>query len=163
MFRLGLHESSGDDVVAAALENYLRERLGWRAVEDGAVGRGKHSTVARAGEDVFRGAVKYRAGVVRAEAAEGEIGVFSGTQQEAGTVVGWISENLRAADWNFFSLRDNFYRVGRFVLLPISYQRARDGKDSGNAEPFVEAAASDRGSFFSLWPVVVGFVDVWLL
>ncbi len=128
----------------------MRERLRRRAIEDGTVGGGKHSAVAGAGESVFRGAIKYRASVVRAEAAEGEIGVFSRTQQIAGTVVGWISENLRAAYRNFSSLRDNFYRVRGFVFLPISHQRAHDGQGAGDAEPFVEAAAGDGGSSFAL-------------
>jgi len=97
----------------------LWERLWWRAVENGAVVGGEDSAVAGAREDAVRGLVKHRAGVVSAEAAERYVGVFGGAEEEAGAVVGGISENLAAADGDFSGLGDYFYWVARFVFLPV--------------------------------------------
>jgi hypothetical protein len=161
---LGLcEEAGGDDVVAAAFEDYFGQRLWWWAVENCAVGGGIDAAVAGAGEDVFFGAVEDRAGVMRTEAAEGQVGFRGGAEEEAGAVVGGIGENFGAADGNFVRLRDYFYGVRRFVFLPIGYQRACHGQDAGDAEPYVEAAAGDSGGFFSFQALVVGFVNGWLV
>jgi hypothetical protein len=161
--RLGLcEEAGGDDVVAAAFEDYFGQRLWWWAVENCAVGGGIDAAVAGAGEDVFFGAVEDRAGVMRTEAAEGQVGFRGGAEEEAGAVVGGIGENFGAADGNFVRLRDYFYGVRRFVFLPIGYQRACHGQDAGDAEPYVEAAAGDGGGCFSFEPVVICFANIWL-
>jgi hypothetical protein len=94
VFHLRLHEAGGDDVVSAAFEDYLRQRLRRGTVEDGAVGCGEYSAVAGAGEDVVFGTIKNRARVVGAEAAESAVSVFGGAEEEAGAVVGWIGENF---------------------------------------------------------------------
>jgi len=156
-------EAGGDDVVAAAFEDYFGQRLWWWAVENCAVGGGIDAAVAGAGEDVFFGAVEDRAGVMRTEAAEGQVGFRGGAEEEAGAVVGGIGENFGAADGDFVRLRDYFYGVRRFVFLPIGDQRACHGQDAGDAEPYVEAAAGDGGRFFSLQAFVVGFANGLLL
>jgi hypothetical protein len=61
---------------------------------------------------------------MRAQAAEGQIGFGGGAEQEAGAVVGGIGENFRTADGDFAGLADDFYGVGRFVLLPVRGERA---------------------------------------
>jgi hypothetical protein len=119
VLRLRLQEAGGDDAVGAALQHYFWEGLGRRAVEDGTVGGGEYSAVAGACEDVVRGLVKHRAGVMGAEAAEGHVGVFGGAEEEAGAVVGGIGENLGAADGDFAGLGDYFFRVAGFVFLPV--------------------------------------------
>jgi len=76
----GRDEAGGDDVVAAAFQDHLRQRLWRRAVEDCAGGSRVDAAVARAGEDVFFGVIEDGAGVMRAEAAEGEVGFGSGAE-----------------------------------------------------------------------------------
>ena len=97
----------------------MREGLGRRAVKDCAVGGGVDAAVAGAGEDVFFRAIKDGAGVMGAEAAEGQVGFCGGAKEEAGAVVGGIGENFGAAYGDFSDLGDYFYWVGRFVFLPI--------------------------------------------
>jgi hypothetical protein len=121
------HEAGGDNVVAATFQDYLRERFGRRAIEDCAVGSRVDTAVAGAGEDVCFGAVKDGAGVVGAEAAEGNVGFRGGAQEEAGAVVGGVDENFGAADGDFVGLGDYFYWVTGFVFLPVGYQRACHG------------------------------------
>jgi len=150
VFGLRLQDAGGDYVVAAALEDYLREWLGRRAVKDCAVGGGEYAAVAGASEDVGLGAVKHRARVMGAEAAEGEVGFLGGAEQEAGAVVRWISENSKAAHWDFVGLGDYFCWVSGFVFLPIHDEGACCGERAGCAAPYVEAAACDWWSFFSL-------------
>jgi hypothetical protein len=119
VFRLRLQEAGGDDVVAAAFQDHSRQGLGRGAVEDCAVGGGVDAAVAGASEDVVLWAVENRAGVMSAEAAEGQVGVFGGAQKEARAVVGGIGENFGAADGDFVGLGDYFFRVAGFVFLPI--------------------------------------------
>jgi len=76
----GGHEAVGDDVVAAAFQDHLWEGFGWGAIQDCAVGGGVDTSVAGAGEDVFVGAIEDRAGVVGAEAAEGQVGFRGGAE-----------------------------------------------------------------------------------
>ena len=113
------HEAGGEDVVAAAFQDYLRQGLGRRAIEDCAVGGGVDAAVAGAGEDIVLWAIEYRASVMGAEAAEGQVGFCGGAKEEAGAVVGGIGENFRAADGDFAGLGDYFYGVRGFVFLPI--------------------------------------------
>ena len=87
-------EAGGDDVIAAAFQDYLRQGLGRWAIEDGAVGGREHAAVAGACEYVLFGAIENRTGVVGAEAAEGDIGFCGGAEKEARPVVGRISENF---------------------------------------------------------------------
>src|SRR5580700_3275270 len=94
VFGLVCHETGRDNVVAATVYGYLGQRFGRRTIEDGAGGRGVDAAVAGAGEDVFLGAVKDGAGVMGAEAAEGQVGFRGGSEQEAGAVVGGIRENF---------------------------------------------------------------------
>ncbi len=105
--------------------------------------------MAGAGEDVGLGAVEDWAGVVSAEAAEGDVGVFGGAEQEAGAVVGGVGEDFTAAYRDFSGLGDYFYWVAGFVFLPVGDEGACEGQGAGDAEPFVEAAAGDGGSFVS--------------
>jgi hypothetical protein len=163
VFRLGWQEAGGDYVVTAAFENYLWQRLGGRAVEDCAVGGGEYAAVAGAGEDIGLGAVEDRAGVMGAEAAEGDVGFCGGAEEEAGAVVGGIGENFAAAYGDFVGLGDYFSRVPGFVFLPVGCQRADHCQDAGDAEPFVEASAGHRRSLFSAQALVIGFVNEWLL
>jgi hypothetical protein len=102
----------------------LWEGLGRGAVQDCAVGGGEDSAVAGAGEDVVGGLIEHGAGVVGAEAAEGDVGVFGGAEEEAGAVVGGIGENLAAANWDFSCTGDYFYWVGGFVFLPVGDEGA---------------------------------------
>ena len=102
----------------------MRQGLGRRAVQDCAVGGGEYAAVAGAGEDVGLGAVEDGAGVVGAEAAEGDVGFFGGAEEEAGAVVGGIGENFGAADRDFVGLGYYFYWVAGFVFLPIGRQGA---------------------------------------
>jgi len=123
----GRDETRCDDVVAAALQDYLWEGFGRWAVEDCAVGGGVDSAVAGAGEDVFFRPIEDRAGVMGAEAAEGDVGFCSGAEEEAGAIVGGVGENFRAADGDFACLRDYFHWVRRFVFLPVGDERACHG------------------------------------
>ena len=75
--------------------------------------------MAGAGEDVGLGAIEDGAGVVGAEAAEGEVGVFGGAEQEAGAVVGRIGENFGASDRDFSGLGDYFCRESGLVFCPV--------------------------------------------
>ena len=161
MFRLRFDEAGGDDVVAVAFEDYLWERLWWRAVENRAVVGGEDSAVAGAPEDAVRGLVKHRARVVSAETAERYVGVFRGAEEEAGAVVGGIRENLAAADGDFSGLGDYFCWVAGFVFLPVVYQRSYEREGAGGANPFVEAAAGDGGNFFAPQPLVIRFINDW--
>lgn len=104
---LRLHHPGGDERRAAALENYAGERARRRAVEHGAVGRGKSAAMAGAVEAIFCGGVEHGTGGVSAGAAEGDVGLFRGAQQDAGLDVGGVGENCRAADGNFSGLRDD--------------------------------------------------------
>jgi len=113
----------------------LRERLGRRAIEHGAVAGGEYSAVAGAGEDVVGGLIEHGAGVVGAEATEGDVGVFGGAEEEAGAVVGGVGENFAAADRDFPGLGDYFYRVAGFVFLPVGDEGACKRDDAGSAEP----------------------------
>jgi hypothetical protein len=106
--------------------------------------------VAGAGEDFGLGLVEDWAGVMGAEAAEGDVCVFGGAEEEAGAVVGGVSENFAAADRDISGLGDYFYRVAGFVFLPVGDQAACKCEDARYAEPFVEAAAGDGSRFFSL-------------
>jgi hypothetical protein len=54
--------------------------------------------VAGAGEDVVGRLIKHRAGVMRAEATEGDVGLFVGAEEEAGAIVGGVGENFAAAN-----------------------------------------------------------------
>lgn len=137
--------------------------FGRRAVQDSAVGGGEYAAVARAGEDVVGGLIEHRAGVMGAETAEGDVGVFGGAKEEAGAVVGGIGENFAAAHGNFLGLGDCFYWVAGFVFLPVGGQGACQRENAGCAEPFVEAAAGNRGRFLSLQALVICFVNGSLL
>src|ERR1700733_10912181 len=94
------------------------------AIEDCAVGGRVDTAVAGAGEDVFFGAIEDGAGVVRAEAAESQVGFCGGAEEEAGAVVGGIGEDLGAAHGDFAGLLRFFNRVRRFVFLPVGNQSA---------------------------------------
>ena len=123
----GRDEAGGDDVVAAAFQDHLRQGLWRRAVEDCAVRGRIDAAVARAGEDVFFGAIEDGAGVMGAEAAEGEVGFCGGAEEEARAVVGGICENFGASDGDFAGLGDDFHWITGFVFFPIGDERARYG------------------------------------
>jgi hypothetical protein len=162
VFHLGWQEAGGDYVVTAAFEDYLRQWLGGRAVEDCAVGGGEYAAVAGAGEEVGLGAVEDWAGVMGAEAAEGDVGFFGGAEEKAGAVVGGIGENFAASYGDFVGLGDYFSRVPGFAFLPVGCKRADDGQGASDAEPFVEASAGHLRSLFSAQALVIGFVNGWL-
>ncbi len=85
---------------------------------------GEYAAVAGAGEDVVFGLIEHGAGVMGAEATEGDVGFFGGAEEEAGAVVGGIGENFGAADRDFVGLGDYFYWVAGFVFLPVGDERA---------------------------------------
>jgi hypothetical protein len=133
----------------------LREGFGRGAVQDSAVSGGENAAVAGAGEDVVGGLIKHGAGVMGAEAAERNVGIFGGAKEKAGAVVDGIGENFGAADWDFVGLGDYFCGVAGFEFLPVGDQGACERDDAGDAEPFVETAAGNRGRFLSLQAFVI--------
>lgn len=146
--RLGcFHESGGHDFVAAALQNHFWQRLCRRAVEHFARGCRKNSAVARAREDVLLWAVKYGAGVVRAQATEREVGVLGRAQQKTRTVILRIRENGRAAHRNFSYVRHNFYRIRSFSLPQVNRKNAERSERAAEAQPASKSAAGE-GRFF---------------
>jgi hypothetical protein len=105
------------------------------------------------------GAIKHRAGLMCAQAAEGKIGVFGGTQEEAGTVVRRIGEYFRAADGNFSCMRDDLSLMRGFALPPINDERAQEGCRAGKPQPLIESAAGDGWIFSALLLLTVRCVN----
>jgi len=96
------------------------------------------------------GAIKHRAALMCAQAAERKIGVFGRTQEEAGTVVRRIGEYFRAADGNFSGMRDDLSVMRGFALPPINDERAQDGCRASKPQPLIESAAGDGWVFSAL-------------
>src|SRR5580658_3493105 len=109
--------SHGEDVVPANLQQDARQGTWRRSREDGAVHDRKKAAVAAAFEAVLVGAVKYRAGIVRADAAVGRIAGVARADQDAGSHVGGVLEDFRSADGDFARLR-NYLRGSRGRVVP---------------------------------------------
>lgn len=139
-----LHESGGHDFIAAALQNHFRQRLRRRPIEHLACRRGKYSAVARARKSVLFRAVKYGAGMMRAQPAEREISVFRRPQQKTRAVILRIREHRRAAHRNFARMPDHFLRVRNLAFAPINRQRPEGNSHTGKTKPLGESAAAYR-------------------
>jgi hypothetical protein len=141
------HESGGHDFVAAALQHHFWQRLWRRTVEHFARRRRKYSTVARARKDVLLRAVKYGAGMMRAQPAEREISIFRRPQQKTRTVFLRIRENRRATNRNFSRVADYFHRIRSFSLPQVNRKNAESSERAAEAQPASKSAAADRRVF----------------
>lgn len=91
--RLRFYEPSGDNIGPAEFDRDAGERFRRWTLQNGAIGGGEGAIVAGANEFVEVGAIEDGAGVVGAEAAEGEVGPRCGLDENAGIRLGGILEN----------------------------------------------------------------------
>ena len=98
--------------------------------------------MARAIETIFFRPVVHRAGSVRAGAAEGDIDVVGGAEEDARFDVGGISEDFEAADGDVAGLGYDARRIG---FRPASQKDDNAGSkrgEAGHGEELSEFAAS---------------------
>src|SRR6185437_508393 len=138
--------SRGHNLAAAALQSNAGKRATRRAGEHGAIGCGKNAAVARAIEFAADAVIGDRAGIVGADAAEGEIGLLGGANQDARGIVARIGKNLEAADGNFaFGGNHALGRLPRAEPFAQAPKRRDQGDDCADDEFSGEAASGNGG------------------
>jgi len=137
-------EACCDNIGAAEFERDAGKRFRRRTLENRAVGGGEGAIVAGANEFIEVGTIEDGAGVVGAEAAEGEIDACSGVNQNAGIRLRGILENERASHRNFIRTCNHAWSLGARPE-PLAEKGQPGGCRGKNAEAdvFREAAARD--------------------
>ncbi len=142
-----LHEPSRHDLIVAPLQNHFRQRFRRRPIEHPAVCRGKYPAVAGTSKNILFRAIKYRAGVMRAQPAESKISIFRRPQQKAGTIVRGIRKNQRASHGNFPRPRHHFHRISDLAFPPVNRETAQRSERGAKSQPPAKSAASNTRIF----------------
>jgi hypothetical protein len=141
--QLRLHDSRGDQVLSAALENYSWQGAWRRPKQHRAIGSGKSAPVAGTVQAIFVGPEMQRARSMSANAAEGDICIAGGAEQDARLDIRRVGENLRAAHGNFSGLRHHDLWISLRAAAEVNDDSSSQRRETGHPKQLIEPPARD--------------------